>query len=140
MVGNRANTAGSFSNDLRLFSANARGLRQPLKRLDFWKKFQELRSSIIFLQETHLVNKDKYQLQKEWNVEFFLSGASTNCKGVAILIIPNFEYKIIEFVPDKDGRFIFLTIEIDSKLTLTLLNIYGPNSDDPEWFLSLFKK
>ena len=86
-----------------------------------------------------MINKDKDQLQKEWNVEFFLSGSSTNCKGVAIIIIPNFEYKILEFLPDKDGRYIFLTIEIDSKLTLTLVNIYGPNSDDPEWFLSLFK-
>ena len=107
MVGNRAKIAGSFSDNLRLFSANARGLRQPLKRLDFWKKFQELNSSIIFLQETHLVNKDKDQLQKEWNVEFFLSGSSTNSKGVAILLVPNFEYKIIEFEPDEDGRFYF---------------------------------
>ena len=123
MVGNRANKALSFSDDLRLFSANVRGLRQPLKRLDFWKKFQELKSSIIFLQETHLINKDKDQLQKEWNVEFFLSGSSTNCKGVAIIIIPNFEYKILEFLPDKDGRYIFLTIEIDSKLTLTLVKV-----------------
>ena len=71
-----------------------------------------------------------------WN--FFLSGSSTNSRGVAILLVPNFEYKIIEFEPDKDGRFIFLTIEIDSKLTLTLVNIYGPNSDDPEWFSNLF--
>ena len=71
---------------------------------------------------------------------FFLSGTSTNSKGVAILIVPNFEYKIVEFVPDKEGRFIILTIEIDSKLTLTLVNLYGPNSDDPEWFLNLFNR
>ena len=72
---------------------------------------------------------------------FFLAGDSTNSRGVAIVIIPNFEYKLLDFVPNKHGRFIFLTIEIESKYTLTLVNIYGgPNIDDPNWYIELFKK
>ena len=123
---------------MNIFSVNARGLRQPLKRLDRWKKFQELKSSVIFLQETHLVGKVINQLKKEWNVEFFISGISTNSRGVAIIIIPNFEYKVIECIQDEEGRFIFLTIEVEGRLTLTLINIYGPNNDDPDWYNTLF--
>ena len=57
---------------MNILSANARGLRQPLKRLDMWKKFQELNSNIVLLQETHLFDKDKDSLQKEWNGLFWL--------------------------------------------------------------------
>ena len=140
MAGNLANNVIPFSDYMNIFSANARGLRQPLKRLDLWKKFQELKSSVIFLQETHLVGKDVDQLKKEWNVEFFISGTSTNSRGVAIIIIPNFEYKVIECIRDEEGRYIFLTIEVDGRLTLTLINIYGPNNDDPDWYNTLFNK
>ena len=41
-----------------IFSANVRGLRQPLKRIDLWDKFKDLKSNIVMLQETHLVNRD----------------------------------------------------------------------------------
>ena len=57
-----------------VFSANAQGLRQPIRRLDLWEKFKELKGNIILLQETHLVNKDLNTLKKEWNVDFFISG------------------------------------------------------------------
>ena len=46
----------------------------------------------------------------------------------------------MEVIADTEGRFIILTLEIDNRYTITLVNIYGPNIDDPEWFLTLFKK
>ena len=79
-------------------------------------------------------------LKKEWNVDFFLSGNSTNSKGVAIILVPGFEYKCLNVIKDTEGRFIILTLEIDNRYTITLVNIYGPNIDDPAWFLTLFKK
>ena len=117
-----------------------RGLRQPLKRIDLWDKFKELKCNIVMLQETHLIHSDINTLKKEWNVDFFISGESTNGRGVATIVVPNFEYKILNSLEDKNGRFLFLTIEIENEHTITLVNVYGPNMDDPLWFANLFHK
>ena len=117
-----------------------RGLRQPLKRIDLWDKFKELKCNIVMLQETHLIQSDINTLKKEWNVDFFISGESTNGRGVATIIIPNFEYKVLNSFVDKDGRFLFVTIEIEKEHIITLVNVYGPNTDEPLWFDNLFQK
>ena len=115
-----------------------RGLRQPLKRIDLWDKFNELNCNVVMLQETHSTHSDINILKKEWNVDFFLLGESTNGRGVDTIIVPNFEYKILNYLEDKNGRFLFVTIEIENEHTITLVNIYGPNIDDPLWFSTLF--
>ena len=69
-----------------------------------------------------------------------MAGESTNGRGVSTIIIPIFEYKIIGiigFSPDKEGRYLFLTLETESKYTLILVNVYGPNNDDPSWISGL---
>ena len=71
MLGNSTGDTYIFADKLTILSANARGLRQPLKRMDYWKKLSELHCNIAFLQETHLIEKDMNVLKKEWNVDFF---------------------------------------------------------------------
>ena len=51
-----------------------------------------------------------------------------------------FERKIISEYYDKDGRFLILLIEITDLAPILLVNIYGPNKDDPVWFNKLFNK
>ena len=76
---------------LNIVSANVRGIRQPLKRLDIWNKFKELKANIVLLQETYLIQKDLGDVKREWNIEYILSNYKTNSRGVAILIQSNFE-------------------------------------------------
>ena len=76
---------------LNIVSANVRGIRQPLKRLDIWNKFKELKANIVLLQETHLIQKDLGDVKREWNIEYILSNYKTYSRGVAILIQSNFE-------------------------------------------------
>ena len=125
---------------LNIVSANTRGLRQYLKRFDVFDYFKNLNSDIICLQETHLTAKDINMLSKEWNIEYFIAGNSTNSRGVSILIKNTFEYKVMTCVKDPEGRFIILEIEIVNLVKLALINIYAPNNDDPKWFESLFEK
>ena len=80
------------SSDIDIISANVRGLRQQFKRIDLFEYFKKSKTDIICLRETHLVHKDLNTLNKEWNIEYFIAGNSTNSRGVAILINNTFEY------------------------------------------------
>ena len=129
-----------MGDSLRIVSANVRGIRQTLKRIDIWNKLKELNANIVLLQETHLMKKDLNDVRKEWNIEFILSDYNTNSRGVAILIQPNFEYKLTHIYSDKTGRYQIITMDIANKFSITLTNIYGPNQDDPELLKEIFHK
>ena len=123
---------------IKICSANVRGLRQPLKRLDLWNRFKEMKADLVFLQETHLVEDDIEKLKKEWNISFYLSGTTTNSKGVAILINNTFEYNVLDITRDTDGRFLQITLDVANLYTITFVNVYGPNRDTPLWYKTLF--
>ena len=55
----------------------------------------------------------------------------SNKLGVAILFNNNFSFKILRQLSDKEGRYIIVDLEV-GELTLTICNIYFPNTDDPE--------
>ena len=101
---------------------------------------QSVRLSAICRIEAHLTESDRTNLVKEWNIEFFLGGESTNSKGVAILINNSFEYKIDKVEKDKSGRYIIISLLINNNIPLLIINLYGPNLDSPAWFANLFAK
>ena len=56
-----------------ILSLNVRGLRDSKKRREIFrwlKKFHNGMNSVIFLQETHAVEKDKVIWEKEWGQRF----------------------------------------------------------------------
>ena len=57
----------------------------------------------------------------------FISGSRTNARGVAILLKENFSHKVIKFVPDKDGNYIYGDMQIEN-ITLRIINVYAPNT------------
>ena len=50
----------------------------------------------------------------------------------------NFEYKIHKVNKDINGRYIIYDLEIIGVARFLMVNIYGPNKDNPEFFNSLF--
>ena len=105
-----------------------------------WLNFKRLGADIICLQETHLTNNDRDTLIKEWNIEFIISGNSTNSRGVAILINKTFEYKVESINKDSEGRYIMLNITINNSIPMLIVNLYGHNNDNPNWYDNLLKK
>ena len=126
------------SDVVRMISANIRGLRQQFKRNDIFDYIKNLKSDIICLQETHLVQKDLNTLTREWNIDYYLAGNSTNSRGVAIMLNNTFEYSVKNCIKDPEGRYIILEITIINLITLFIINIYAPNKDDLDWFNNLF--
>ena len=124
---------------LNIVSSNVRGIRDTGKRGDMWQFYKDLKADIICLQETHLIEKDLHNLKIEWNIEYIIGGISSNSRGVAILINNTFEYSIIDKIIDKDGRYIILNILINNLIPIQIVNIYGCNEDNPDWFNRLFE-
>lgn len=53
-----------------------------------------------------------------------------------ILIHKAIPFKILKVIPDKSGRYLIVQGTIIDN-TITLVNVYGPNSDSPEFFFKL---
>lgn len=56
-----------------------------------------------------------------------------------ILINNNFEQKVNRIKTDKNGNYIILDITIEDK-QITLVNLYGPNNDNPQFYENLKHK
>jgi hypothetical protein len=66
-----------------------------------------------------------------------MTSYSSNSRGVAVLFNNNFEYTIHKVNVDSKGNFIIIDITIINCLRFTLVNIYGPNNDDPHFYTDL---
>ena len=53
------------------------------------------------------------------------------------ILFSNFiEYKVCKAKMDQNGNMLILDLEVEGK-QLTLINIYGPNEDSPDFFLKV---
>ena len=68
-----------------------------------------------------------------WHVLLTWHGAS---KGVVNLFKQNVHKTIHKCITDKEGRYVVLDIELDD-IRCTLVNLYAPNEDEPEFFIEL---
>ena len=87
-----------------------------------------------------------YKILKYWTVifevavltsllSFIISAGSVKFN----LLNNNFQFKIQKCLTDPGGRFIIADIETEER-TLTLVNIYAPNNDDPSFFRVVSEK
>ena len=117
-------------------SLNVRGLSNTQKRREVFYYMHAHEYSVIMLQETHSQLSDEAGWRAQWGGSMWLSHRTKNSAGVAILISKQCNYEIHKVIADKSGRFIILDITI-SEQRLTLVNIYGPNKDDHQFFVEL---
>ena len=123
---------------IELLSQNVKGLGQEFKRRKVFNWLHNSTASIFFLQEIHSTVKDEQIWKAEWggqNVIF--SHGESNAKGVCILFKNNLAIDIHNSIVDESGRYIVLDVTVDS-MRMVLCNLYGPNHDDPYFFIHLF--
>jgi len=92
--------------------------------------------NIYCLQETHSSADDEAIWLAEWSYQVIFSHGLTHSAGVAIMFKNNFEFTIHHVETDPIGRFIIIDITAENN-RFTLVNIYGPNKDDPVFFRTL---
>ena len=120
-------------NEVTIMSANCQGLGDYLKRKDVFSYLREKCYSIYCLQDTHFTSETEDMIRNQWGYNVYFNSFKSNCRGVAILLNNNFEYKVNKERKDDCGNFLALSIEIDG-INTTLITVYGPNTDSPGFY------
>ena len=121
-------------------SRNCRGLADTNKRLDIIDRLKRDKIHIACLQDVHLRKRDRARLRGEWGGDVFLSAKTSNARGVAIMIRKDLEYKIHSSSCDEEGTFVISDITIEGIPRLTLVSLYAPNNDSPQFFHNIWEK
>ena len=116
-------------------SINFRGLSNNVKRCDIFNKCRDM-YDISILVDTHSTKQGEKQWQHEWGYISRFSSHSSASRGVAVLFKNSFEFHINQEIIDECGNFIILDINIQD-YRMTLVAIYGPNEDNPDFFKKL---
>lgn len=119
---------------IKISSLNCRGLRDNKKRKDVFKYLREKKSSIYCLQDTHLVDSDLTTVYTQWGFDCMLSQGRNDSRGVLNLFNNNFDYTIHRTKKDSLGNLLVSEIKLTNRITISLVNIYGPNSDEYAFF------
>ena len=119
--------------NLTIAALNCQGLGDYKKRRDVFQYLKQKRFDIYFLEDTHFDVKLERQIRSEWGYQCCFSSYSTQARGVAILFNSTFDFKINNVLKDDSGNYLVVNLTTMEK-TITLVNIYGPNKDDPEFY------
>ena len=128
-----------MADNLKLCSLNCQGLGDFRKRRDVFNYLRNLKYSIICLQDTHFSKNIEKSVQNEWGFKTIFNSFNSRSRGVAILFNSNFEFKLNNVYVDHSGNIVMADIEISNR-RITLVNIYGPNKDTPDFYTNLKKK
>lgn len=115
-------------------SVNCRGLNDSKKRKDVFNYLRDLKSSIYCLQDTHCTENEKSSVYAQWGHDILMSAGRTDARGTLILMNNNVEVKISSTKSDSNGNFIITNMLVDNKYNITLVNLYGPNRDDQDFY------
>lgn len=122
---------------VRITSWNCRGLQKIKKVKLVMNRIKILQSKIVFLQETHLTHEDELKVRRTWKGKILSAPFTSQARGVMILIHNSIPLQIHKVMKDKAGRYLIIHGAI-LKEQLTLINIYAPNTDEPNFFQNLF--
>ena len=83
---------------------------------------------IYCLQDTHFSPEVEEKLvRSRWNSDCYFSSYKSNARGIAVLIVKNFAYKVHKSINDPNGNFLLLDLTVHNN-RFTLASIYGPNT------------
>ena len=123
---------------LDILSVNVRGLNTTEKRNKIYDWLCDIKTDIVFLQETHFIEKNEYRYNARWfGDSYHCFSDSSFSRGVSILFRKNLPLEVLNVHKSLDGRKILLNIKIDNDI-ITLVNIYAPNNE--QYRLDFFKR
>ena len=126
--------------DLRIGSINTRGLGDGLiKRREIFNWLKRKNMSMYYIQEAHCTEDSIHDWRAEWGYQALFSCCSSNKASVAILFNNHFSFQLSKVYIDPKGRFIICDLTTNGK-HITVANLYAPNEDDPNFFISVFSQ
>ena len=124
-----------MSNKINVGSLNVRGLGNLNKRKELFNFVKQQNLDIISLQETHFTKEDEKITENMWGGTIYNSYGSTQSAGVAILINSKCKIESKRIWGDEEGRCIVIELTVKER-SILLVNVYGPNRDDPDFFIN----
>ena len=126
--------------DLKIGSFNCRGIASDaVKRRDIFNWIRQKNLDICVLLETHSTPGIHTSWKAEWGAPIWFSSYKSNSRGVAILFKNSFSYVLHNHFVDCNGRYIIFDIGVQDR-RLSLVSLYGPNEDDPNFFNGIKQK
>lgn len=135
MIGSDQTNGGNYT--LTLASWNVKGLGHPIKRGKVFASLKSLKADILFLQETHIAVGQERKLRANWISQVYQAPFNSKARGVAILFRKGISFQLDSVTADPHGRYVMISGQLNS-LYITMLNIYGPNTDEPIFFKKIF--
>ena len=123
---------------LLIKSQNVRGLVDDRKRREVFFKLNKSKYNVFFLQETHSDSQCEQQWHSEFGGDIIFSHGTRASRGTCILFKKSVGKEIHSVITDNDGRYVIVDVTFGNT-RLTLVSIYGPNSDDSDFFLDLIE-
>ena len=120
----------------KICSYNVKGLGNKQKRNTIFQWIKDHKIDICLVQEAHYSETSKQTWKKDWGGEAYFSGNSSKSAGVGILLADNLNITVNNMTEILEGRILALDIVLN-ETEITLINIYGPNNDDPTFFQKL---
>ena len=122
---------------LRIGSMNVRGLANNKKRLDVFDWLKGKNMDIYCLQDTHSDPISEVEFADDWDGKCILNSNSSSSRGVAILLSSTLKAEIKALHIQSDGNLIMAYVSILDNFEFLLITLYGPNKDDPNFYLKL---
>ena len=124
-------------NEIKIISLNVRGLANSTKRREIFNWLRAKKMSIYMLQEVHCSAEKSDLWSTERGYHSLFCSFSSRKSGVCILFNNNFELKVLKTFMDNEGRYVLCDMMANGK-DITLVNLYAPNDDNPNFFNTLF--
>ncbi len=125
--------------NISICSVNCRGLNDYAKRKDVLNFLRAKNYHIYFLQDSHFLKEKEPFIRSEWGSDVLFNSNNGQSRGVAIMFSNNIDYKIHDSFRDDMGNLLILSITMCEK-KISLVNVYGPNADDPEFFVKVMDR
>ena len=125
--------------EIKFASFNCRGIGDFRKRKDVFAYLRNQDFNICFLQDIHCSNMGAPYFRNCWGTDVLIAPYTNNARGVAILT-KGIEARFSETTIDENGNFIITKFRTDDEYDFCLVNIYGPNSDDPSFYNNVLQK
>lgn len=121
---------------MKVVSWNVKGLRTPNKRMQVLRHLKRLRPDVAMIQETHLREGELALMKKLWVGSVFGSASRGNKAGVITLVHKQLAHSLVSHECDEEGRMSHLVIDHSGE-RWHIYNVYGPNSDNKDFFRNL---
>lgn len=121
----------------RCLTLNVKGINHCIKRKRIINYLKQLQIDIALLQETHLNDVEHAKLKQGGYNQVFFSSFTSRARGVAILINKKTPFRLMSAHKDNGGRWVIIQGSVFAQ-SITLVNIYAPNYDDPQFFQDIF--